>query len=596
MQDLLKIRSEVPDRIPGISKGSRLQSSDTIREDREPEDAPARSFADVYRDVADANRNAERSCAKEDDAKAEVRTDAQDDQDTQDAQVYVADEQSVEDSSSPLMPAGNSAEASEVTLPVDGTSGEVASSDAPDDASESPVDAAVLVDALLSSISGEQVPAVVSGAPQTVAEQASTIIQNALTTISQTLNLDLTKELDGLDIRQASSGIVDQFADIVAALKQIAGMLVKAADQNQPVEIKGQVFDSAKAVQAEQVLRVEIFHIEIAMKMLGTSGQLASDIAQKMDMPFSNGVPMAADLQKVEMPASGIKDIFSKLISVTEDEVKSVVARIKALAEAQQNSSSDGADVVTPFSARLIRKPLTDLSQYDSLTFRKMLKIDSPAAASEKPAPTETAAEDDGISKTLKLSVDNLLLKNARAKLEGDILPVNAAAGKNPGSDAMAAALMNKTAGVPTRGFEDGIMSQIVEKMHIAVRTGASEMKLVLHPKSLGEVQIKVQVHEDVVMAKINVESQQVKQIVETHLQTLKDALAQHNLQSGGIEVSVGNGSRQDGERTEETVRRQFASNRTHTAGDENEIDPKTVSIGTDTGRLYGDNSIEYYA
>ena len=42
--------------------------------------------------------------------------------------------------------------------------------------------------------------------------------------------------------------------------------------------------------------------------------------------------------------------------------------------------------------------------------------------------------------------------------------------------------------------------------------------------------------------ARIQVENQQVKQIVESNLQLLKDALAEQNLQAGSFEVNVGDG------------------------------------------------------
>ena len=77
----------------------------------------------------------------------------------------------------------------------------------------------------------------------TQAEQASKIIQNAILKISQALNISINQGLGNLQMANPSQNVIDQFADILNALKGIAGLLDDAVKNNQPIEISGKVFD-----------------------------------------------------------------------------------------------------------------------------------------------------------------------------------------------------------------------------------------------------------------------------------------------------------------------------------------------------------------
>ncbi len=95
------------------------------------------------------------------------------------------------------------------------------------------------------------------------------------------------------------------------------------------------------------------------------------------------------------------------------------------------------------------------------------------------------------------------------------------------------------------RSFEQMVMDQVSGKLADAAKEGVREITLVLKPELLGEVKLTIQLEGDLVAAKLQVESQQVKQIVESNLQTLRDALAEQNLRAGSLDVNVGNGENQ---------------------------------------------------
>ncbi|MDR2592149.1 MAG: flagellar hook-length control protein FliK [Chitinispirillales bacterium] len=150
------------------------------------------------------------------------------------------------------------------------------------------------------------------------------------------------------------------------------------------------------------------------------------------------------------------------------------------------------------------------------------------------------------------------------------------------------------------------VIRQISEKLNNAVRSGANEIRMVLRPEALGEVRMSLRVQGDVVFARMQVENKQVKAIVESSLQSLKDSLNRQNLEFGAIDVEVG--AQSDGDRSPREIWQEMAD-RAESRGfrpsvgvavDGTPIDDDSngfvSNLGSDTGRRFGDNTFEYFA
>jgi len=148
---------------------------------------------------------------------------------------------------------------------------------------------------------------------------------------------------------------------------------------------------------------------------------------------------------------------------------------------------------------------------------------------------------------------------------------------------------------------QEAVIRQLTEKMQHAVRNGAHELRMVLRPETLGEVRMSIRVHGDIVMARMQVENRQVKAIVESNLQTLKDALEKQNLHVGAFSVDVGTENDRSPRQTwREMAEEAGISKRVFKDGigaEENEIenDPLSGELGSDTGRRFGNNTFEYF-
>ncbi|MCL6588481.1 MAG: flagellar hook-length control protein FliK [Firmicutes bacterium] len=84
------------------------------------------------------------------------------------------------------------------------------------------------------------------------------------------------------------------------------------------------------------------------------------------------------------------------------------------------------------------------------------------------------------------------------------------------------------------------LFSQIVERAKFMFANNHSEMEVNLKPDHLGKLQLKIVVENQAVTARFVAESQQVKEMIETNLNQLRDQLRQNGMQVENLTVTVG--------------------------------------------------------
>jgi len=183
---------------------------------------------------------------------------------------------------------------------------------------------------------------------------------------------------------------------------------------------------------------------------------------------------------------------------------------------------------------------------------------------------------------------------DAEASDPQDTIQLNTQANAAKAVDAAEKALSSLS-----RVDQQAIIDQISEKLQIAVRNGVHEMRITLRPQELGEVRMNIRVEGDQVTARMLVESEQVKAIVEKHFQQLKDSLEQQNLHAAKLSVDVGT----DADRRQlwqemtamANMRRSQNGNENGEEGASEQDDNFVTAFGTDTGRRYGNNTFELF-
>jgi hypothetical protein len=93
----------------------------------------------------------------------------------------------------------------------------------------------------------------------------------------------------------------------------------------------------------------------------------------------------------------------------------------------------------------------------------------------------------------------------------------------------------------PATSFEQRFVPEVVKQTGIILKDGgAGEIRLVLKPENLGSVRIRLSMSESSLEGRIVVDNNSVKELVESSLDNLKNALRSEGYQTANLEVSVG--------------------------------------------------------
>jgi flagellar hook-length control protein FliK len=437
-----------------------------------------------------------------------------------------------------------------------------------------------------------------------VATDASELFKQAIETISQKLNLKIDQGLETVQIDHPAAAAKDLIAEMLVALKGIVALLEDAVKNNQPIEMGSTMLDAPQAAHLGTALRSEVFHIEIALSMVKSGQDVAALVAQKSDQSVDTGLIQAMDPSSISMPASHLKQVLNGDLVADGQKVESLFAKLSHLLREQMASGNKEAvapgiekpfgkleAIVTDIQAPNAGKKAIDVGEFGTQVMRTLLKIDKVDTENKDAALQNEKFDLPKIAGALFAKKPGELAGTQNEKL--GVLVQGVIAGKDGSSgfiDHIKSQSMPKT-------VEESVMNQLAGKMHEALKTGITEIRLLLRPESLGEMRVKLTIDGDVVMGKIYVENQQVKHIIETNMQSLKDSLAQHNLQTGSFDVNVGGHGR---EQLDDLATNHFS----HQGTKDDSIvtseviqEPNTdLTIGGETGRRFGANTIEYFA
>ncbi len=92
---------------------------------------------------------------------------------------------------------------------------------------------------------------------------------------------------------------------------------------------------------------------------------------------------------------------------------------------------------------------------------------------------------------------------------------------------------------------KENVLQQVVDNAKVVIADGKTEMTVQMKPENLGKLSLEIVSERGMMVAKFVAESQQVKEIIESSLPQLKDALESQGLNVKGFSVSVGDNSAQ---------------------------------------------------
>lgn len=142
---------------------------------------------------------------------------------------------------------------------------------------------------------------------------------------------------------------------------------------------------------------------------------------------------------------------------------------------------------------------------------------------------------------------------------------------------------------LPEKPLAQTVTNQVMMKIKLMAGENRQEIEMSLKPESLGKLSLRIIHERGEVLAKITAESQQVKEILESNMQMLKDALEKSGLSVQSLSVSVGNKNNGSSKGSEgEGLRKQARGSE----GDSGNLSIKEVDdIRTKIEKEYFDNT-----
>jgi flagellar hook-length control protein FliK len=138
------------------------------------------------------------------------------------------------------------------------------------------------------------------------------------------------------------------------------------------------------------------------------------------------------------------------------------------------------------------------------------------------------------------------------------------------------------------------VVTQVVQKMEVMIQAGKQQMVIQLSPDHLGQVEIRIDIEDDIVKLNVKVENDQVKQILESSSQVLKDNLSNQNVHLDKIDVQTDTDFSKGHYAKEKRDRESNSSDPEKSPDGKLELEMEETQ--GETGRKLGYNTIEYLA
>ncbi len=298
-------------------------------------------------------------------------------------------------------------------------------------------------------------------------------------------------------------------------------------------------------------------------------------------MPTSQGVDLMALLQAL---LEGNTEELKTLISQSEGspELQELMANIQKLLEKMGEEQTDlgkllnfdleleGAnkeDLVAHLKAQCsdaierVKEKLSELrnalntleeGEDDALALSHDIGTDEGAKAEAvtPEAKSESKSEKDSDK---PLSAQTLELTQSKTAVEGDeaVSQNFSISAQQKPQEALAMKAAKAPLPLSEKPLTQTVTNQVMMKVKLMAGENKQEMEMHLKPENLGKLSLKIIHERGEILAKITAENEQVKGIIESNMQLLKDALEKSGLSVQSLSVSVGNG--QDGAQSQDS-------------------------------------------
>ena len=354
---------------------------------------------------------------------------------------------------------------------------------------------------------------------------------------------------------EADMSEVDKSGIILNCLAQVMG--VKTDELVKLLEAAGIKPEELSSLSESDTLETKLAQV------FGLDGKAEKTLGKILDLIDSQ---VEEAISKVLQDETGKK---TELVKLDEINLKVVLSKENSAntttSETTTPEAAISSDLMLKFKLKLkemgekLEENETVLMEEISVKIHPVLKNASAMLkASLKPVDTGAAsnlnmeAEESAEVETIAVEESGLNLKETEQTSDSEALMPQQTSVK-PESQEILQNIGNATVQIQSKDPEinvenikmkapvpdSEILHQVIEKAKVVITADKSEMVMNLQPDSLGKLSLKVVTEHGMVMAKFVAESQQVKQVLESNMQLLKDSLEKQGLNVQGFSVSV---------------------------------------------------------
>lgn len=249
----------------------------------------------------------------------------------------------------------------------------------------------------------------------------------------------------------------------------------------------------------------------------------------------------ASDTQNTDLSgiAENIKSKLNELLQKAQSETEAIRFEVSKVIEAMKSQSQNRVAIS-------LSENMAETVSTTTISAAEQKLVDAAAAKADNKASDRVKEEKGEVNAVAENDQEATEVKTVSVQ-------VNTGSDQNPQEQALSAfsdiktGVLNNQTQVTKAEFKmpqpvktSDLINQVVEQTKVIIGHDRTEMVIHLKPDHLGKLELKVVTEQGIVAAKFIAESQQVKEIIETNMQQLKESLQKQGINIDGVSVQVG--------------------------------------------------------
>ncbi len=430
--------------------------------------------------------------------------------------------------------------------------------------------------------------------------KAAKVLEELIPLLERLMNTTAAEETSGEDKEK----LIQQLMEVLNALEAEGEPMPEqmAASVSQLAAAVGKLLDGLKpgGIAAGGTS-------EMANAQLSTAKEAVGEAIREMKALMEN--MQAKELHDAKYQQSGLENT-QKIKTAQPEAVKKDSIKDTPGERIQETKDSNAKDDSTP--SKEVHSEVRNTEEKPGTAGLKESNVSGETAEAESDEAAEKKALDAKLEDSGKHSQDE---NREQASGQREV-KVQASKVENPvqaGADAekfvmpeeqahldrAKATAVQEQASRASNATKSDVINQIVKKAEFIIKDAQQELRMQLEPENLGKLTLKVAVERGLITAKFVAESQQVKEIIESNFNQLKDMLEEKGIAVQSFSVSVGQDNKWQDQQNQfqmwkETIRANGRSSDTGRHGAYGAEDVQTVRAGNPYN--YHDGKVDFKA